>query len=112
MERGAHVFEGGCHCGRVRFRVRTEAQHSVTAQLISSQQQLATARDSKRATLSSIKVNEDQFVQESQALAGQSASLGAQIRANPGAVTGAERIEGLLRGEPRAQERGRPAAPR
>lgn len=20
-----HVFEGGCHCGRVRFRVRTEA---------------------------------------------------------------------------------------
>ena len=48
---------------------RTEAQHSVTAQLISSQQQLATARDSKRATLSSIKVNEDEFVQESQALA-------------------------------------------
>ncbi len=50
------------------IRTRTDAQHSVTAQLISTQQQLATARDSKRATLSSIQVNEDEFVKESQAL--------------------------------------------
>jgi murein DD-endopeptidase MepM/ murein hydrolase activator NlpD len=63
------------------IRTRTDVQQSVTAQLISTQQQLATARDSKRATLSSIKVNEDEFVKESQALATQSASLGAQIRA-------------------------------
>ena len=40
------------------------------------------------------------------------ARLGAEIRATPGATTGADRIEGLLRAAPRAPERGRPATPR
>ena len=38
------------------------------------------------------------------------ARLGAAIRAMPGATNGADRIEELLRREPRAPERGRPAA--
>ena len=38
------------------------------------------------------------------------ARLGAAIRAMPGATNGADRIEELLRREPRAPERGHPAA--
>ena len=74
------------------IRIRTDAQHSVTRSSISTQQQLATARDSKRATLSSIKVNERRVHQGgADALARASASLGAQIRAaeaRPAAAAG------------------------
>jgi murein DD-endopeptidase MepM/ murein hydrolase activator NlpD len=63
------------------IKERTDQQHAVTAQLISSQQQLATARASKRDTLSSIKVNEHEFVAEASALQSQSAALAAKIQA-------------------------------
>ena len=63
------------------IRVRTEQQHAVTQQLVSTQQQLATALDSKRDTLSSIKVNEKAFTEEARQLAAVSASLAARIRA-------------------------------
>jgi murein DD-endopeptidase MepM/ murein hydrolase activator NlpD len=62
-------------------RVRRDQAHAVAAQLISTQQQLATARASKRATLAQIKVNEREFVGEANALAAQSATLAARIRA-------------------------------
>jgi murein DD-endopeptidase MepM/ murein hydrolase activator NlpD len=63
------------------IRARTEQQHAVTQQLVSSQQQLATAVDSKRATLSSIKVDERVFTEEARKLVAVSASLAARIRA-------------------------------
>jgi murein DD-endopeptidase MepM/ murein hydrolase activator NlpD len=63
------------------IKERTDQQHTVTAQLISSQEQLATARSSKRDTLSSIKVNEHEFVAEASALQSQSAALAAKIQA-------------------------------
>jgi peptidoglycan DL-endopeptidase CwlO len=63
------------------IRARTEQQHAVTEQLVSTQQQLATAVDSKRATLSSIKVNESAFAEEARKLAAVSASLASRIRA-------------------------------
>jgi peptidoglycan DL-endopeptidase CwlO len=62
-------------------RARTEQQHAVTQQLVSTQQQLSTAVDSKRATLSSIKVNENVFAEEASKLVAVSASLAARIRA-------------------------------
>jgi murein DD-endopeptidase MepM/ murein hydrolase activator NlpD len=64
------------------IRARAEQQHSVTQQLISTQQQLATAVDSKRTTLSSIKVNEKAFAEEANKLVAVSASLAARIRAS------------------------------
>ena len=63
------------------IRARTEQQHAVTQQLLSTQQQLATAVDSKRDTLSSIKVNEKVFAEEANQLVSISASLAARIRA-------------------------------
>jgi murein DD-endopeptidase MepM/ murein hydrolase activator NlpD len=63
------------------IRTRTDRQHAVTEQLVSSQQQLSTAVDSKRATLSSIKVNASVFAEEARKLAAVSASLAARIRA-------------------------------
>ncbi len=63
------------------IRKRTDQQHTVTEQLMSSEQQLATARASKRSTLSSIKVNEREFVQEAGALQAVSADLAAKIQA-------------------------------
>jgi murein DD-endopeptidase MepM/ murein hydrolase activator NlpD len=63
------------------IRARTEEQQSVTQQLVSTQQQLETAVDSKRATLSSIKVNEKSFVEEANALQAMSAALAAKIQA-------------------------------
>ncbi len=63
------------------IRVRTDQQHAVAAELISSQQQLATARSSKRATLSSIKVDESEFVAEAKSLQAESATLTAEIQA-------------------------------
>jgi murein DD-endopeptidase MepM/ murein hydrolase activator NlpD len=62
-------------------RVRRDQVHAVADQLISTQEQLATARASKRATLADIKVNEREFQGEANALAAQSASLEARIRA-------------------------------
>jgi murein DD-endopeptidase MepM/ murein hydrolase activator NlpD len=62
-------------------RVRRDQVHAVADQLISTQEQLATARASKRATLAAIKVNEREFQGEANALAAQSASLEARIRA-------------------------------
>jgi murein DD-endopeptidase MepM/ murein hydrolase activator NlpD len=63
------------------IRAHTEEQQSVTQQLASTQQQLETAVDSKRATLSSIKVNEKSFVEEANALQAVSAALAAKIQA-------------------------------
>jgi murein DD-endopeptidase MepM/ murein hydrolase activator NlpD len=63
------------------IRTRTEQQHAVTQQLVSTQQQLATALGSKQSTLSSIKVNESAFAEEARKLAAVSASLAARIRA-------------------------------
>jgi len=63
------------------IRVRTDQQHAVAAELIASQQQLAVARTSKRDTLSSIKVDESQFVAESKSLQAESAALSARIQA-------------------------------
>ncbi len=63
------------------IRVRTDQQHAVTAELISSQQQLATARTSKRDTLSSIRVDEREFVAEARSLQAESAALAARIQA-------------------------------
>jgi len=63
------------------IRARTEEQQSVTQQLVSTQQQLETAVDSKRETLSSIKVNEKSFVEEANALQAVSAALAAKIQA-------------------------------
>jgi murein DD-endopeptidase MepM/ murein hydrolase activator NlpD len=65
-----------------RIKERTDRQQTLTAQLVSSQQQLSTALDSKRATLSSIKVNESAFAEEARKLAAVSASLAARIRAS------------------------------
>jgi murein DD-endopeptidase MepM/ murein hydrolase activator NlpD len=64
------------------IRARTEQQHAVTQQLISTQQQLATAVDAKRATLSSIKVNAKAFAEEANKLVAVSASLASRIRAS------------------------------
>jgi murein DD-endopeptidase MepM/ murein hydrolase activator NlpD len=63
------------------IRVRTDQQHAVTAELISSQQQLATARSTKRDTLSSIRVDEREFVAEAKSLQAESAELAAKIQA-------------------------------
>jgi murein DD-endopeptidase MepM/ murein hydrolase activator NlpD len=61
-------------------RSRTEQQHAVTQQLISTQQQLATARESKRATLSTIQESEKEFLHEVEGLQASSAALAARIR--------------------------------
>ena len=63
------------------IRARTAEQQSVTQQLVSTQQQLETAVDSKRDTLSSIKVDEKAFAEEANALQAVSASLAAKIQA-------------------------------
>jgi murein DD-endopeptidase MepM/ murein hydrolase activator NlpD len=63
------------------IRVRTDQQHAVAAELIASQQQLAVARTSKRATLSSIKGDESELVAESKSLQAESATLSARIQA-------------------------------
>jgi septal ring factor EnvC (AmiA/AmiB activator) len=60
---------------------RTDEQRAVTAQLISSQQQLATARATKRDTLSTIRVDEREFVAEAKSLQAESAALAATIQA-------------------------------
>jgi len=62
-------------------RVRVDEQHTVTQQIISTQQQLASAREAKRATLSSIKEDEREFVHEVDGLQAASADLAARIRA-------------------------------
>jgi murein DD-endopeptidase MepM/ murein hydrolase activator NlpD len=61
-------------------RSRTEQQHAVTQQLISTQQQLATARESKQATLSTIQESEKEFLHEVEGLQASSAALAARIR--------------------------------
>jgi murein DD-endopeptidase MepM/ murein hydrolase activator NlpD len=63
------------------IRTRTEQQHAVTDQLVSTQQQLSTALDSKRSTLSTIKSDESRFSEEARQLAAVSSSLAARIRA-------------------------------
>jgi peptidoglycan DL-endopeptidase CwlO len=82
------------------IRARADQQHSVTQQLISTQQQLATAVDSKRTTLSSIKVNETAFAEEANKLVAVSASLAARIRASesssPSSGTHAASSSGLI----------------
>jgi murein DD-endopeptidase MepM/ murein hydrolase activator NlpD len=61
-------------------RSRTEQQLAVTQLLISTQQQLATARESKRATLSTIQESEKEFLHEVEGLQASSAALAARIR--------------------------------
>jgi murein DD-endopeptidase MepM/ murein hydrolase activator NlpD len=63
------------------IRKRTEQQHAVAQQLVSTQQQLSTALDSKRSTLSTIKSDESRFSEEARQLAAVSSSLAARIRA-------------------------------
>jgi murein DD-endopeptidase MepM/ murein hydrolase activator NlpD len=62
-------------------RERRDRQETVTQQLVSTARQLTTARDSKQSALSSVKVDEQTFVRESQLLQAQSAGLAARIRA-------------------------------
>jgi murein DD-endopeptidase MepM/ murein hydrolase activator NlpD len=80
-------------------RARAAQQHAVTAALISSAQQLATARESKQSTLDAIKVNESEFSKEANALRAASADLAAKIRASAGGAssgTGAPSSSGFI----------------
>jgi murein DD-endopeptidase MepM/ murein hydrolase activator NlpD len=62
-------------------RARRDAAHAIAQELISSQQQLAAARASKRSALGAIRVNEQQFRAEADRLQATSNALAAQIRA-------------------------------
>jgi murein DD-endopeptidase MepM/ murein hydrolase activator NlpD len=64
-----------------QIRTRTEQQHAVAAQLVSSQQELTVARQSQQAALSSVNAADREYVRESQLLAAQSASIADRIRA-------------------------------
>src|SRR5438552_1252677 len=68
-------------------RQRTEEQHSVTEQLISSQVQLASARQTKRENLAHVKTNEKAFQVEMNGLQAESAALAAKIRASSSSST-------------------------
>ena len=63
-------------------RQRTEEQHSVTQQLISSQVQLAAARETKRQNLAHVKTNEKSLQVEMNGLQAESAALASKIRAS------------------------------
>ena len=75
------VLKGQVADATASIRQRTEQQHAVTIALISSQEQLAAARASKRDTLSSIQVDERQFVGEATQLEAASSALQARIQA-------------------------------
>jgi murein DD-endopeptidase MepM/ murein hydrolase activator NlpD len=63
-------------------RAHVSEQHSVTQQLISSQQQLATARESKRGTLSNVQASEREFLHEVEGLQAASQALAVKLRAS------------------------------
>jgi murein DD-endopeptidase MepM/ murein hydrolase activator NlpD len=63
-------------------RARVAEQHSVTAELISAQQQLAAARTSKRETLSSVQESEREFLHEVEGLQAASQALAAKLRSS------------------------------
>jgi murein DD-endopeptidase MepM/ murein hydrolase activator NlpD len=63
-------------------RARVAEQHSVTAELISAQQQLATARASKRDSLASVQESEREFLHEVEGLQAASQALAAKLRAS------------------------------
>jgi murein DD-endopeptidase MepM/ murein hydrolase activator NlpD len=71
-------------------RARAEAQRAARDHLVSIQEQLASARESKRDTLASVEASEREFLHEAAGLQAVSAELGAQIRAaQAGAVASA-----------------------
>jgi murein DD-endopeptidase MepM/ murein hydrolase activator NlpD len=63
-------------------RARVAEQHSVTAELISAQQQLATARASKRDSLTSVQESEREFLHEVEGLQAASQALAAKLRSS------------------------------
>jgi murein DD-endopeptidase MepM/ murein hydrolase activator NlpD len=63
-------------------RARVAEQHSVTAELISAQQQLATARASKRDSLASVQESEREFLHEVEGLQAASQALAAKLRSS------------------------------
>ena len=63
-------------------RARVAEQHSVTAELISAQQQLATARSSKRDSLASVQESEREFLHEVEGLQAASQALAAKLRSS------------------------------
>jgi murein DD-endopeptidase MepM/ murein hydrolase activator NlpD len=65
-------------------RARTDAQRAARDHLVSVQQQLDSARDSKRDTLSSVQESEREFLHEVEGLQAASADLAARIRAAQG----------------------------
>jgi len=76
-----HVLKGQVAAATAAIRRRTEQQHAVTVALISSQQQLAVARASKRDALASVQVNVKEFVGEATQLQAASSALEAKIQA-------------------------------
>jgi murein DD-endopeptidase MepM/ murein hydrolase activator NlpD len=66
-------------------RARVAEQHSVTAELISAQQQLATARASKRDSLASVQESEREFLHEVEGLQAASQALAAKLRSSASA---------------------------
>jgi len=63
-------------------RTRVDEQHAVAAQLISSQEQLANARASTRASLESVSESKHEYLHELEGLAAESAALAAKIRSS------------------------------
>ena len=63
-------------------QAKVDEQHTVTEQLISSQQQLATARASRRDSLASVNESEHEYLHEVEGLQAASAALAAKIRAS------------------------------
>lgn len=62
-------------------RARADQQRAALDHLVSIQQQLASARESKRGTLAAVEASEREFLHEAEGLQAVSAELGAQIRA-------------------------------
>jgi murein DD-endopeptidase MepM/ murein hydrolase activator NlpD len=69
-------------------RARTDAQRAARDHLVSAQQQLATARDSKQQTLASVEEDKQEYLEEVEGLLRSSASLAAQIRSAQGSSGG------------------------
>ena len=83
------ALKGQVAAATAAIRRRTDQQHAVTVALISSQQQLAAARATKQTALSSIKVDEKQFVGEATQLEAASSALEAKIQAAEAAAAAA-----------------------
>ena len=70
-------------------RARAEEERAARDHLVSIQQQLASARESKRDTLASVEESEREFVHEAEGLQAASAELAARIRSAQAAATAA-----------------------